>query len=609
MEKKLFILFLLVSTSLFSQSNDSLLSELDKRTGIERINLLHRLIYANWLNQPDDALMYAEEALNLSEETGNDVYISKSLRLLGGVYSYRNDYQSALDYVYQSLDIALKNQDSVNLSASYNNIGHMNINLGNYPDALEYLLRAKTIKERVGLDANMPLAYNNIGRVYYEMRDYSKAQENFTIALQKAQAVKDKNQVIYSLNNLSYAYLKQDSTLKAYDRLKQSLKLCENFTNYNWKSVALRGMGIAFLNDTQYDSAENCFYKSAALSGKIKDRIGVAEAYSQLALLNLKNNNTEEALKYVFRAQEVFEDVGAAKQIQDNLQLHMDIYAAQGERDNFQQYQRRLIQFKDSVLHRSTLRNMSLIPLKLKHEETTLRLLKNKAQLERTQFINVWYAIVIIITLPLLILVAFFYFKYRRSNKVLKDVNHEIAAQKEEIQTQNEELTEQGHELTAQRERLAEVNQLVSVKNEQLEEYASTLEKKIDHRSSQLAVMNKDLLNQNLKLEQFNFITVHNLRAPIAQILGLLDILPQRALEENEELVSITSKIKNSTNHLDEIVKDLNLILTIRKGTPDKVENISLNEELDVVIESLQPEIDAIRGEVILPKSELKIRL
>lgn len=50
---------------------DSLRSKLIASKGEERINILHSLIFETWLNYPDSALKYAEQALLLSQKVGD----------------------------------------------------------------------------------------------------------------------------------------------------------------------------------------------------------------------------------------------------------------------------------------------------------------------------------------------------------------------------------------------------------------------------------------------------------------------------------------------------------------------------------------------------------
>lgn len=56
-------------------------------------------------------MAYREGALELSKALGNKRSVSKSLRLIAGVYYYRGDYETCLEVNLEALDLALELQD------------------------------------------------------------------------------------------------------------------------------------------------------------------------------------------------------------------------------------------------------------------------------------------------------------------------------------------------------------------------------------------------------------------------------------------------------------------------------------------------------------------
>ena len=72
-----------------------------------------------------------------------------------------------------------------------------------------------------------------------------------------------------------------------------------------------------------------------------------------------------------------------------------------------------------------------------------------------------------------------------------------------------------------------------------------------------------DLLLRNRDLEQFSYMISHDLRAPVANILGLAQILNQDNLELSERR-DVENFLFEAVLRLDEIVKDLNHILQTR---------------------------------------------
>lgn len=112
---------------------------------------------------------------------------------------------------------------------------------------------------------------------------------------------------------------------------------------------------------------------------------------------------------------------------------------------------------------------------------------------------------------------------------------------------------------------------------------------------------NKMLVEQNLQLEQFAFIAAHNLRAPLARILGLAHIL--EISNDPKESETIIGKIVASTRDLDSVIGDLNTILDIRKHTSN-LRDVNLTETLTRVTKTLEREFEETRAKLIVDLTE-----
>ncbi|UZR97987.1 PAS domain S-box protein [Chondrinema litorale] len=106
-----------------------------------------------------------------------------------------------------------------------------------------------------------------------------------------------------------------------------------------------------------------------------------------------------------------------------------------------------------------------------------------------------------------------------------------------------------------------------------------TSRKEQEHERSSMI---QHLLTQNEELEQFAFITSHNLRAPVARLLGLTDII-NTELAKGSNPQDLFKHIATSANNLDEIIKDLNHILAYKKKIGEKKELVDFEEQLDQV--------------------------
>jgi len=99
-----------------------------------------------------------------------------------------------------------------------------------------------------------------------------------------------------------------------------------------------------------------------------------------------------------------------------------------------------------------------------------------------------------------------------------------------------------------------------------------------------------DLIQRNKDLEQLTYIISHNLRAPVANIIGLANLVDVAEIpgEENQELIS---GIKFCINQLDQIILDLNHILQVKRAY-EKLENVYFERLTFAITESIQQLID-----------------
>lgn len=110
------------------------------------------------------------------------------------------------------------------------------------------------------------------------------------------------------------------------------------------------------------------------------------------------------------------------------------------------------------------------------------------------------------------------------------------------------------------------------------------------------------LLKQNQNLQQFAYIVSHNLRAPIANILGLTTVYDKHQPDSPMNPRVIDNLFK-SAKLLDTTIRDLNDILTIRSELSTVREKVEFAEILEEVMGSLPQEL-IDQGDVIMSDFE-----
>ncbi len=173
----------------------------------------------------------------------------------------------------------------------------------------------------------------------------------------------------------------------------------------------------------------------------------------------------------------------------------------------------------------------------------------------------------------------------------------ELKERQEEIETQNEELKQSQEEISSQRDilltqnlKLEEARTIIEQQNEVTKLHNENLEMEVQSRT-------KELLEYNHQLEQFAFISAHNLRSPVARILGLGNVL-DLTMKDPVENRLIYQKMVATAHELDRVVRDLNTILEIRRNNTSHICEIDFNDVLAKVKLNSEKDIEDTDGSI-----------
>lgn len=95
----------------------------------------------------------------------------------------------------------------------------------------------------------------------------------------------------------------------------------------------------------------------------------------------------------------------------------------------------------------------------------------------------------------------------------------------------------------------------------------------------------QDLIQRNRDLEQFAYMLSHNIRAPLANILGLNELLKEPLSDTEKQ--EILKAIQQSAELLDVVVRDISKILQVRKDIGELKEEVQFEEIAKAIIDSV----------------------
>src|SRR5688572_1535491 len=159
------------------------------------------------------------------------------------------------------------------------------------------------------------------------------------------------------------------------------------------------------------------------------------------------------------------------------------------------------------------------------HENRQAKL--KEAELETRDLLIVAVSVSLIITGILAVILFRQRKEILRANKDLQIKNEEISFQKNAIESQAEALL---------------------ILNDELQDLNKTLAGRIDERT-------KQIFHQNKKLAEYTFMNAHNLRAPVASILGLINLIQHVGPSEQKVILNY---LRTCGEQLDSTIRAIN---------------------------------------------------
>ena len=195
-----------------------------------------------------------------------------------------------------------------------------------------------------------------------------------------------------------------------------------------------------------------------------------------------------------------------------------------------------------------------------------------------------------LITMPALLMMMHLLRKNARISRQLTEAERSkldmLRKQKEELER---EVIERTNDVVAKNREIVEAYETIGRQNEIIQEKNLQLMAEVAEQTKDLRRTNNELAEQNARHEQFAYILSHNLRAPMARLMGLAAVL--RKTQDEAEKSEIVDLMVRSTEDFDDVFKDLALILGIQKSNADAYSPVSLDQVAKRTIKLLSDEI------------------
>ncbi len=163
------------------------------------------------------------------------------------------------------------------------------------------------------------------------------------------------------------------------------------------------------------------------------------------------------------------------------------------------------------------------------------------------------------------------------------------ASLEDKVEKRTQKINEINTELVVQRDQLFEQNETIERQLLELDNIRQGLEETVNQKTKELRQANEELIAQNAQLEQYAFITAHNLKAPVARLKGLINIFEMTNTKPGES-DEILVRIKEASLDMEDVIKDINQILQIKNFSQQDNKEIDLDKLIQKICKRLDRE-------------------
>ncbi len=433
-------------------------------------------------------------AYNLALYQKDDIALARAVSVNGSVNWGYAKYNLALKWYFNALGRYEKLQDTIGVIKSYNNIAEVYKKLDYNKNSLRYLHRARSLILNYSKIESTVLNNLNIAQVFVNIHQNDSAL--FYLGL--AKKIPENQFGVKMLSFLNYLYAQVKYNQGAYDD------------------------GIVYIE------------QSIHFAGLIKNEVRLADAYLLLGALHATVYKNEAAKNELNKALEIALQLGYEH---IELGVYKSLYQIATIENNASEafeYLLKYSELKDKIYNLSVSRQAAEFETvyQLEKMEKENSLLQQK-QDSSSSIIEYQIAFIIASVLALLIAV-YFLLTVNKQRKSLKVAIAELEIKSKLVESQKHKLEKQ--------------SQTTEVLNKEL----TLLNKNLDTRAQEIA---REIEVKNKKMNKYAFMNAHKLRAPIASILGLINLFGKDISAGDEELM--IGMLKESASKLDNVVHEI----------------------------------------------------
>lgn len=459
-----------------------------------KLMIAYYFIFDYEISDPDSAISLALYARKLAMKQQDTLYLAAISEYLGILSNYQGENYKALQYDLDALKYYQHLNNQRGVAGALNNIGESYYELDLYNEAYDYYNQALNKSKKINDSLGTAVALYNVGKVLKATGQLSQAEKMVSEAKELSEKIGDLGGIPYALSDLGEIYLMEGKLDLALETLQEALLKSEASKDvleiYILTPEILNKIARIYRIKGEFEKALDYHERALEFYENLSNENGLAETYLGMGRTLIKQGDLQQAKSLLNKGLTMASD-------ENNMRIKVDIYREMSRLYELQNdYQHSLEFYKkyktlgDSLF--SEKKSEQFAQLQIQYEtqakDMEIALLNEREQQQQTQLKNEEFLrniLVVILAFTAVLLITLY-----RSSARRKKMNELLIVHQKEIEAQSKEL-----------------ESLLKLK------------------------------------DKFFSIVSHDLRSPINALVGILDMLDEGHLTQ-EELLQVTKSLR-----------------------------------------------------------------
>ena len=488
-------------------------------TDSAKLTVLFKALDELGFDHIDTSFLLCQEIFEIANQVGDTSALAHAGVRISSLHAAQGEFVQALQYDRQALVRMTILNDVQGMAIAYNALGEDYLGLGLYNEAYIHYQRSIEHSKAVGDSLLFTIATYNLGRVFKAAGQLERAGEYINKSMQISELINDQVGVAYSLHDLGDIYLKEGKVDEALKSLEIALEVAEEVDDNIIIPQILDKMAELYLSTGQFEKALNYYSHSYSIYDRQSNDNAKAKVSLGIGRIAMQQNKMDLAKAYFDEAIKVAQDSHTGELLMFSHRELSNWHEKKGDYRRSLELLRKSKVLEDSLTlaNRNQQFTQTQIQYELAQKDLAIDELNQKEkarqiQLKNEEFLRNVLVVILAFTGVLLITLYRNSARNKRANELLLEHQREIESKTKELES------------------------LLSMK------------------------------------DKFFSIISHDLRSPINALVGVLDMLKEGYLTQ-QELIKLTQSLRvrlDSTskmldNLLDWAMMEMNEIMMRRE--------------------------------------------